>query len=45
MALQGAAPVGGSKKKGETEEDTSPPLKVSNSKEQRFKEEKSLKVG
>jgi hypothetical protein len=33
-----------SKKKGQEEEDTSPPLKPSNGKEQRFKDEKSLKV-
>ena len=37
-------PAASSKKKDE-EEDTSPPLKSSNGKEQRYRDEKSLKVG
>lgn len=32
------------KKKGQEEEDLSPPLKASNGKEQRIKDEKNLKV-
>jgi cytoskeleton-associated protein 5 len=39
-----AAPAPASKKKGQEEEDTSPPLKVNTLKDQRFKDEKNLKV-
>ena len=39
------APAASSRsKKGQEEEDTSPPLKFSNGKDQRIKEEKNLKV-
>lgn len=48
--MQGASAAAGNsggaqgKKKGQEDEDTGPPLKVSNGKEQRFKDEKNLKV-
>lgn len=38
------SPPTSSKRKKDEEEDTSPPMKVSNGKEQRFRDEKSLKV-
>lgn len=43
--MAGNSAGGQGKKKGQEEEDTSPALKVSNGKEQRFKDEKNLKVG
>jgi len=39
-----AAAAGATKKKGQEEEDTSAPVKASNGKEQRFRDEKNLKV-
>jgi len=39
-----ASTAAAAKKKGQEEEDTSAPLKASNGKEQRFRDEKNLKV-
>jgi len=39
-----AAAAAATKKKGQEEEDTSAPLKASNGKDQRFRDEKNLKV-
>ena len=44
LCTQGAAASATTKKKGQDDEDASAPLKASSGKEQRFRDEKSLKV-